>query len=138
MEDTYLATEAALNAHPADGTFGGDELVDVFTGAGYYVYGWVDIGTAYSEYLHGQGAQDPRGNESTIVRFTFAPPARTGARWEVTKAEFVPQAFDLDAGRVVDLNAALEQGATVGAVRDRIRDVILSRGAAQSGLVMAK
>jgi hypothetical protein len=52
VENTYLATEAALNANPADGTFGGDELVDVFTQAAYYVYGWVDIGSAYSTYLH--------------------------------------------------------------------------------------
>ena len=102
----------------------------------WVVYGMGD--QIAGEMFNGQGAQDPRGNESTIGRFTFAPPARKGARWEVTKAEFVPQAFDLDAGRVVDLNAALEQGATVGAVRDRIRDVVLSRGAAQSGLVMAK
>ena len=49
VEDTFLATEADLNAHPIDGTFGGDELLDVFTSAGYYVYGWVDIGTAYSD-----------------------------------------------------------------------------------------
>ncbi|MET9894211.1 CapA family protein [Streptomyces sp. NPDC006465] len=102
----------------------------------WVVYGMGD--QIAGEMFNGQGVQDPRGNESTIGRFTFAPPARKGARWEVTKAEFVPQAFDLDAGRVVDLNAALEQGATVGAVRDRIRDVVLSRGAAQSGLVMAR
>jgi poly-gamma-glutamate synthesis protein (capsule biosynthesis protein) len=56
----------------------------------------------------------------------------------VTKAEFVPLAFDLDAGRVVDLDAALEQGAAVGAERDRIRDVVLGRGAGRAGLVMGK
>ena len=42
----------------------------------------------------------------------------------MTKAEFVPQLFDIDAGRVVDLNQALKQGADVTAVRDRIRDVV--------------
>ncbi|MEU0744248.1 CapA family protein [Streptomyces sp. NPDC006134] len=84
------------------------------------------------------GVPDPRGNESTIARFTFAPPARPGGRWEVTKAEFVPQLFDIDAGRVVNLNRALAQGAEVRAVRDRIRDVVLSRGAAQDGLVMGE
>jgi poly-gamma-glutamate synthesis protein (capsule biosynthesis protein) len=56
----------------------------------------------------------------------------------VTRAEFVPQMFDIDAGRVVDLSRALEQGADVTAVRDRIRDVVLSRGAAKDGLVMGK
>ncbi|MEG8280244.1 CapA family protein [Streptomyces sp. AHA2] len=82
------------------------------------------------------GAPDPRGNQSTLGRFTFAPPARPGGRWEVTKAEFVPQFFDIDAGRVVNLNRALAQGADVRAVRDRIRDVTLGRGAAKDGLVM--
>ncbi|WP_369250948.1 CapA family protein [Streptomyces sp. R41] len=85
-----------------------------------------------------QGVQDPRANESTIGRFTFAPPAHRGGRWEVTKAEFLPQAFDLGAGRVVNLNAALDQGASVGVVRDWIRGVVLSRGAAQDGLLMGK
>ncbi|MFF3411089.1 CapA family protein [Streptomyces sp. NPDC002742] len=102
---------------------------------------WVVHGTGdqiAGEMYNDQGVQDPRGDESTIARFTFAPPARRGARWEVTKAEFIPLAFDLDAGRVVDLNAALEQGAAVGAVRDRIRDVVLGRGAGRSGLVMGK
>ncbi|CAL9593725.1 hypothetical protein SUDANB58_05289 [Streptomyces sp. enrichment culture] len=84
------------------------------------------------------GAPDPRGNESTIARFTFAPPARPGGRWEVTKAEFVPQLFDIDAGRVVNLNRALARGAEVRAVRDRIRDAVLGRGAARDGLVMGE
>jgi poly-gamma-glutamate synthesis protein (capsule biosynthesis protein) len=46
--------------------------------------------------------------------------------------------FDVDAGRVVNLNQALDQGAGVKAVRDSIRDVVLSRGAAKDGLVMGK
>ena len=41
-------------------------------------------------------------------------------------------------GRVVDLNAALAQGAGVPGVRDRIRDVVLSRGAAKDGLMMGR
>ncbi|MEV5549791.1 CapA family protein [Streptomyces sp. NPDC052309] len=85
-----------------------------------------------------RGRQDPRGSQSTIGRFTFSPPGRPGGRWRVTKAEFVPQLFDVDAGRVVNLNRALEQGADVRGVRDRIRDVVLSRGAAKDGLVMGK
>ncbi|WP_405905245.1 CapA family protein [Streptomyces sp. NBC_00828] len=102
----------------------------------WVIYGMGDqIAGEMSNY---QGVRDPRGNEGTIGRFTFAPPAREGARWEVEKAEFIPQAFDLDAGRVVDLNAALAQGADVGGVRDRIRSVVLSRGAAQDGLVMGE
>lgn len=85
-----------------------------------------------------QGTQDPRGNESSIARFTFAPPARKGARWEVTKAEFIPQWFDVGPGRVVNLNEAIAQGADGTSVRDRIRQVVLSRGAAEGGLVMGQ
>ncbi|MFE6359102.1 CapA family protein [Streptomyces sp. NPDC057806] len=84
------------------------------------------------------GGPDPRGNQSTLGRFTFAPPTSPGGRWEVTKAEFVPQLFDIDAGRVVNLNQALGQGADVTGVRDRIRDVVFSRGAAEDGLVMGE
>ncbi|MFD8152303.1 MULTISPECIES: CapA family protein [unclassified Streptomyces] len=84
------------------------------------------------------GTPDPRGNQSTLGRFTFTPPARAGGRWEVAEAEFVPQLFDIDAGRVVNLNRALAQGADVRTVRDRIRDVALSRGAAKDGLVMGE
>ncbi|MFE0674343.1 CapA family protein [Streptomyces sp. NPDC058867] len=84
------------------------------------------------------GTPDPRGNQSTLGRFTFAPPARPGGRWEVTRAEFVPQLFDIDAGRVVNLNKALKDGADVLGVRDRIREVVLSRGAGSDGLVMGE
>ncbi|MFH8657949.1 CapA family protein [Streptomyces afghaniensis] len=102
----------------------------------WVIYGMGD--QIAGEMTNHQGARDPRGNQSTLGRFTFAPPARPGGRWEVTKAEFVPQLFDVDAGRVVNLNRAIAQGAGVQAVRDRIRDVVLSRGAAEDGLVMGK
>ncbi|MFF3311230.1 CapA family protein [Streptomyces sp. NPDC002952] len=83
------------------------------------------------------GLPDPRGNQSSIGRFTFAPPARPGGRWEVTRAEFLPQWFDVRSGRVVPLHTG-RQTPDTAAVRDRIRDVVLSRGAAQDGLVMGK
>ncbi|WP_338784696.1 CapA family protein [Streptomyces sp. DG1A-41] len=102
----------------------------------WVIYGMGD--QIAGEMTNHQGARDPRGNQSTLGRFTFAPPARPGGRWEVTKAEFVPQLFDADAGRVVNLNRAIAQGADVQAVRDRIRDVVLSRGAAGDGLVMGE
>ncbi len=73
VEDTFLATEAALNAHPIDGVFGGDELLDVFTGPAYYVYGWVDVGTAYSQYLHGEGS------EALVHMYTDANPGTPGS-----------------------------------------------------------
>ncbi|MFG3160100.1 CapA family protein [Streptomyces sp. NPDC048232] len=102
----------------------------------WVIYGMGD--QIAGEMINDSGAHDPRGNQSTIGRFTFAPPARSGERWRVTKAEFVPQLFDVDAGRVVNLNRALEKGAEVRGVRDRIRDVVLGRGAAEDGLVMGE
>ncbi|WP_330462052.1 CapA family protein [Streptomyces sp. NBC_00820] len=84
------------------------------------------------------GARDSRGDESTVGRFTFAAPARPGGRWEVTRAEFLPQIYDVDAGRVVDLGRAIAGGAELTAARDRVRDVVLSRGAAESGLVAGR
>ncbi|BBC38374.1 hypothetical protein SGFS_096680 [Streptomyces graminofaciens] len=108
----------------------------------WVVYGMGDqiAGTMFNH----SGAEDPRGNQGTLARFTFAPPVHEGARWEVTEAEFVPQWFDIGAGRVVNLNSAIASGSgsasgeEVTRVRDRIRDVVLSRGAAQDGLVMGK
>ncbi|KAB1146726.1 CapA family protein [Streptomyces luteolifulvus] len=102
----------------------------------WVIYGMGD--QIAGEMVNYAGVQDPRGNQSSIGRFTFAPPARPGGRWRVTKAEFVPQWFDVDAGRVVDLDQALAQGADVRAVRDHIRDVVLSRGAAKDGLTMGR
>ncbi|WP_327399553.1 CapA family protein [Streptomyces sp. NBC_01288] len=102
----------------------------------WVVYGLGDQITG--EMYDNAGTQDPGGNLSTLGRFTFVPPARPGGRWEVTKAEFVPQLFDIDAGRVVDVNQAIGQGADLTGDRDRIREVVLSRGAAKDGLVMGK
>ncbi|MER6529317.1 CapA family protein [Streptomyces sp. NPDC001508] len=102
----------------------------------WVVYGMGD--QIAGEMYNRQGLQDPRGNQSTLARFTFTPPARPGTRWEVTRAEFIPQLYDLDAGRVVNINAAIADGAELTGVRDRIRDVVLARGAAKDGLVMGE
>ncbi|WP_432026148.1 CapA family protein [Streptomyces sp. 1222.5] len=102
----------------------------------WVVYGMGD--QIAGEMFDGKGVQDRRGNESTMGRFTFAPPAAAGGRWRVTRAEFVPQVYDVDAGRVLDVNRAIAQGAELDGVRDRIKNVVLSRGAAGDGLVMGR
>ncbi|MEU9927686.1 CapA family protein [Streptomyces anulatus] len=103
----------------------------------WVVYGMGDqIAGAMINY---EGVQDPRGNQSSMGRFTFAPPAKSGERWKVKKAEFVPQWYDTVTGRAVNLNASLDDGAGhLREVRDRIRAVVLGRGADKDGLRMGK
>ncbi|MFJ4708809.1 CapA family protein [Streptomyces anulatus] len=103
----------------------------------WVVYGMGDqIAGAMINY---EGVQDPRGNQSSMGRFTFAPPAKSGERWKVEKAEFVPQWYDTVTGRAVNLNASLDDGAEhLREVRDRIRTVVLGRGAESDGLLMGK
>ncbi|MFE3432836.1 CapA family protein [Streptomyces sp. NPDC059171] len=103
----------------------------------WVVYGMGDqIAGAMINY---EGAQDPRGNQSSMGRFTFAPPAKPGERWKVTKAEFVPQWYDTSTGRAVNLNTSLGAGAEhLREVRDRIRSVVLGRGADRDGLRMGE
>ncbi|MFD8709882.1 CapA family protein [Streptomyces anulatus] len=103
----------------------------------WVVYGMGDqIAGAMINY---EGVQDPRGNQSSMGRFTFAPPAKSGERWKVKKAEFVPQWYDTVTGRAVNLNASLDDGAEhLREVRDRIRTVVLGRGADKDGLRMGK
>ncbi|MCX4635272.1 CapA family protein [Streptomyces sp. RPA4-5] len=85
---------------------------------------------------------DGRGNQSSMARFTFAGPTTPGGRWTVRKAEFLPQLTDVNDGfHVVNLNAALTDRpgrSDYARARDSIREIVLSRGAAKSGLMMAK
>ncbi|MBM7440145.1 CapA family protein [Streptomyces sp. HB132] len=107
----------------------------------WIVYGMGDqVAGAMINY---EGARDPRANESSMGRFTFGPPAKPGQRWAVEKAEFIPQWFDPTAGRVVSLDSGASSTAgpdrgRLGGIRDRIQRAVLSRGAAQDGLVAGK
>ncbi|MGW4164820.1 CapA family protein [Streptomyces sp. NPDC004788] len=103
----------------------------------WIVYGMGD--QIAGDMINYEGAHDRRGNMGTLARFTFAPPAAPGRRWEVTKAEFVPQFFDTARGRVVNLDAAVKEGeGQYAETRDAIREVVLDRGAARDGLVMGE
>ncbi|MFJ7777649.1 CapA family protein [Streptomyces yangpuensis] len=104
----------------------------------WIVYGMGD--QVAGEMFNHSGARDLRGNYGSIGRFTFAPPAAAGQRWQVTKAEFVPQMMDLSAGRVVHLPDALAKDPgrqDYEAARDEITEAVLSRGAAKDGLIAA-
>ncbi|GAA2769614.1 CapA family protein [Streptomyces showdoensis] len=103
----------------------------------WIVYGMGD--QIAGDMINYEGSHDGRGNQGTLARFTFAPPAVPGARWQVTKAEFVPQFFDTARGRVVNLNEAIRKGELQYTdTRDTIREVVLGRGAAREGLVMGE
>ncbi|MEV6678171.1 CapA family protein [Streptomyces erythrochromogenes] len=104
----------------------------------WIVYGMGD--QVAGEMFNHTGARDLRGNYGSIGRFTFAPPAAAGQRWQVTKAEFVQQMMDLSAGRVVHLPDALAKDPgreDYEAARDEITEAVLSRGAAKDGLAVA-
>jgi pimeloyl-ACP methyl ester carboxylesterase len=73
VRNLFLSTQSNLDAHPANGVLGGDELLDVFTSAGYYVYDWEEIAAAFSKYIN-QG--DPT---DLIERYTDANPTTPGA-----------------------------------------------------------
>jgi len=48
VEKTYYRVLQQLRSHPqAGGLVGPDEWTDAFLGAGYYVYGWEDVGAAF-------------------------------------------------------------------------------------------
>ncbi|MER7519490.1 CapA family protein [Streptomyces sp. NPDC126499] len=103
----------------------------------WIVYGMGD--QIAGDMINYAGSYDRRGNQGTLARFTFGPPTAPGGRWEVTRAEFVPQYFDTARGRVVNLNAAIGQGEQqYTEIRDTIREVAESRGAAADGLVMGQ
>ncbi|MGW7455134.1 CapA family protein [Streptomyces sp. NPDC054787] len=105
----------------------------------WIVYGMGD--QVAGEMFNYTGARDLRGNYGSIGRFTFAPPAAAGQRWQVTKAEFVPQMMDLSAGRVVHLPDALAKDPgreDYEGARDDISEAVLSRGAAKDGLTVGR
>ncbi len=93
---------------------------------------WVVYGLG--DQLSGAMKQ-PRGNWGTLARFRFAPPRRTGGRWRVTGAEYVPQLAE-QGKRVRMRNLARTRAHAQ--IRDEISRAVLSRGAAADGLTMGR
>ncbi|MFD3873343.1 CapA family protein [Streptomyces sp. NPDC058623] len=105
----------------------------------WIVYGMGD--QVAGEMFNPSGARDLRGNYGSIGRFTFAPPAAPGQRWQVTEAEFIPQMMDLGPGRVVNLPAALAEDPgrdDYEEAQEAVTEAVLSRGAAKDGLKAAR
>ncbi|MFJ8045896.1 CapA family protein [Kitasatospora sp. NPDC096147] len=104
----------------------------------WVVYGMGD--QLAGDMFNYSGDFDPRGNQSSIARFTFTPPTGPQQPWTVGKAEFVPQLMDLSTNRVLNLPEALTRdpgNAAYAQALDHIRSVVLSRSAAGAGLTMA-
>jgi pimeloyl-ACP methyl ester carboxylesterase len=57
VERLFYAEQAKLLRQPADGKIGPDEWTDIFLQAGYYVYGWVDVGNAFAAWVHNRDVQ---------------------------------------------------------------------------------
>ncbi|GID96392.1 alpha/beta hydrolase [Amorphoplanes digitatis] len=51
VEKLFYAEQARLAKMPAGGVIGPDELTDVFLQAGYYVFGWDSVGSAFSSWV---------------------------------------------------------------------------------------
>ncbi|MCX5380219.1 CapA family protein [Streptomyces sp. NBC_00091] len=147
-DETQLSLGRALTASQS----GGRPDIDMILGThahipqayekvngSWIVYGMGD--QVAGEMFNHTGARDMRGNYGSIGRFTFAPPAAPGQRWQVTNAEFVPQMMDLSTGRVVNLPAALAEDPGHEAYEsadEAITEAVLSRGAAKDGLKRAR
>ncbi|MEU5403527.1 CapA family protein [Streptomyces sp. NPDC005963] len=105
----------------------------------WVVYGMGDqIAGPMTNY---SGSFDARGNQGSIGRFTFTPPRSPGGRWEVTRAEFIPQWMDTAEGRVVNLPDALARGVDrddYEEAQTSIRAAVLSRNAEADGLTMGR
>jgi pimeloyl-ACP methyl ester carboxylesterase len=67
VEALYYAQLRKLVGHPADGKIGPDEWNDIFTQAAYYVYGWVDVASAFASWVHD-------GNAAPLVDLYGSPP----------------------------------------------------------------
>ncbi|GAA1382183.1 CapA family protein [Kitasatospora putterlickiae] len=150
-QDAPNEQQLTLARELSEGQAGGASDIDLILGTHAHIpQAYEKINGTWTVYglgdqLAGQmvtydGADDPRGNWSSIARFTFAPPAAPGQRWTVAKAEFLPQVTDLGPPcRVIDLQEAArrEPGrADYARALEHIRTVVLSRGAAEAGLTM--
>ena len=67
VETLYYEQYQKLRTAPADGKIGSSEWNDIFLQAGYYVFGWQEIATAFSNWVN---KEDPAG----LVDLYGSPP----------------------------------------------------------------
>ncbi|MCM2580117.1 CapA family protein [Streptomyces meridianus] len=100
----------------------------------WVVYGMGD--QLAGSMINHAGAHDPRGDQGSLARFTFAGPEHEGGRWTVEKAEFIPQIAD----QGPPIRVVAPGGGSGGRSSDvrAVREAVLSRGADKDGLVMGR
>ena len=88
VEKLWYAQLATLTKHPAGGVIGGDEWTDIFLQAGYYRFGWVQLGQAFAGWVNkGDWATlntlyqqtDTPGNDNEFA--VYAAVQCTDAQW---------------------------------------------------------
>ncbi|SDC16171.1 alpha/beta hydrolase [Actinokineospora iranica] len=52
IERLFYAEQKRLTKEPAGGVIGPDEFTDIFLQAGYYVFGWTDVASAFSAWVN--------------------------------------------------------------------------------------
>jgi pimeloyl-ACP methyl ester carboxylesterase len=73
VEEKYYAALSKLGKKPAGGKLGAAEWNDVFTSAGYYVFGWEDVAKAFAAYVN-------KGNyKPALAAYRDANPTGKGA-----------------------------------------------------------
>ncbi|CAM5274903.1 lipoprotein [Streptomyces purpurascens] len=102
----------------------------------WVIYGMGD--QIAGEMTNHQGAKDPRGNQSTLGRFTLRPTRTAGRPLGCDEGRVRPATVRRRRRPGREPQPGDRQGADGQAVRDRIRDVVLGRGAAGDGLVMGE
>ena len=66
--ELYYAEQASCARRPAGGKIGRSEWTDIFLQAGYYVFGWEDIATMFSSWVHNQDAHRRDRRRTTAQR----------------------------------------------------------------------
>ena len=56
IENLYSATQAELTKRPAGGVIGPAKLTDIFVQAGYYVFGWPEVASAFARWVNNHDA----------------------------------------------------------------------------------
>lgn len=92
MESHYYAEYEKLRGEPAGGLIGSAEWNDIFVQAGYYVFGWEDVASAFSRWVNDAdpsglvGLYPPPGDDNGYAIYLAVQ--CTDAKWPTSYAKF--------------------------------------------------